>query len=144
MAKARSNMGQKSITALQYDEREMTPSVTLTCKSEDNSVTFDLAPSAPLLQAEEKVETVRKRFTEQTIQTIGGVGDPVPSPKADKPKSEIKDPLLMFGVLVPQSLRSSKGCFQRCVPLTSQLSTTQSQLMSLQCQYRTLLSQLDQ
>lgn len=147
MAKARSNMGQKTIGSLQYDDRDMMPMVLVDPASIGDSQghpTYDLMKNTP--EDAEVEGGVRKRVSgkvnEKDIVTVGAENDSVRSdPKEDTAKLKPRDPLLMFGVLVPQALRLSKSCFQRSLPVISKLCSTQSKITRLKVEYQTLLRQ---
>lgn len=146
MAKARSNMGQKSVGAMQYDEREMVASVQVYVQDEDeSSVTFDLVKKS-LQEKSEGVETsVRKRVAttidESEVDNVG-TSSSDQEKKEKIAKNDIRDPLLMFGVLVPQALRLSKSCFQRSLPVVSKICSTQAEIMRLKAEYQALHTQV--
>ena len=54
----------------------------------------------------------------------------------NKEHSRPKDPLLWFGVLVPQSLRQSQEAFKKAVELSCELASLQNQLACLQISYQ--------
>lgn len=140
MAKARSNMGQKSISSLQYDTREIIPSVTVDCASDD-SLSFDLVKNARL-RSSTCEDGVRKRVVKRAdIETVGTTDQQTTSEaeeKVSEPRT-IKDPLLMFGVLVPLALRSSKLCFERSLPVISKICLVQAEIVKLKAEYKSLL-----
>ena len=138
MAKARSNMGQKSITSSQYDEREIIPN--LKVEHDHRCVSFGLIKNKISKADKEALESDKSR--KRNIENVGGQGDaPSEDTKLTRDSELVapKDPLLMFGLLVPQSLRQSKACFQRCVTVSAKICETQAELMDMKSEYQELL-----
>lgn len=148
MAKARSNMGQKAIGSLQYDDREIIPNVKVDVDTESQgNFTFDLMKnSLPNDNTESTGVRKRTKESEDGVETIGADNEKSNTENKDKDastKNVIKDPILMFGVLVPQSLRLSKSCFQRSLPVVSKICATQAEILRLKAEYQNLRSQVE-
>lgn len=93
----------------------------------------------PKVEKEDRSSEVRKR----NIETVGGQDVPKQKTTSTDKAPELvdpKDPLLMFGLLVPQSLRLSKACFQRCVTVSTKIVETQAEIMAMKTEYQELLS----
>ncbi|XP_067950991.1 coiled-coil domain-containing protein 115-like [Watersipora subatra] len=148
MAKARSNMGQKSISSLQYDERQIEPSIFVEVNKEGAGPhSFNISKDALQADLDSTLDgtSLRKRSTKcsEVIETVGP--DFVESEPADGKsiaEKKAKDPLLMFGVLVPQALRMSKSCFERSIPVITKICSTQAVIVCLKNEYLALRSQL--
>lgn len=125
-------MGQKFLSSLQFDERDMNASSTISVEEGIFDLTLD----------ENKKASKQKTDMQQEIETLGADEASEPSSGTER-KPVNKDPLLMFGVLVPRSLRSSQQCFKRCLHVTTKLCEAQQQAEALASQYKDILTRVD-
>lgn len=124
MAKARSHAGFYSITGIQHETQELSALVTVDADDSKNGQ-FSLI----------------KQRTKKSIETLGAnENEALDDETTDGCKH--KDPLLMFGVLVPQSLRSSQTCFQRSLNVTAELCRVQLRISNLAQDYNRLITNM--
>ncbi|KAI5803746.1 hypothetical protein EDC01DRAFT_611724 [Geopyxis carbonaria] len=108
-----------------YDER-MTAIKRMELKPVDGHIEFILKPRETADGASQKVqkgqlkEEEKKEVDEEEVE--------------ETPQVDVQDPIRWFGILVPQSLRTSQSRFSTGVDCVFQLSTTISKLESLSTQ----------
>jgi len=140
LAQSRKAMGQKSVSSLQFDDRAMTATTLVSLEANDCDiiklpevvevpVTDESSDSEPNW-SNSQVEGIRKR-----IATIGAESTKDNTSKRPVTKRVSRDPLRMFGILVPQSLRSSKASFQRCADVSAKLVECQLKLEQIKKDY---------
>lgn len=126
MAKARIHAGYNNITSLQHETSELSATVTVEGADADTEQ-LQLIRQDPALHTKTVGSEDSQSGTEST--------DEDSSEEEEKEESKYKDPLLMFGVLVPQSLRSSKTCFQRTINILIEICKTQRRIQDLSQDY---------
>ena len=143
MSRARYSMGAKSVGVLQYNDREMRASMKIGT-DDDKFHLWPVNPSAEIENFSEPskgnedsdVSGLRKR----NIENIGSYEmKTVETRKEEKKKAAMSyDPLKWFGVLVPQSLRQSRGQFKKALELTVSVANRKRELMDMKSSYEDL------
>lgn len=157
MSRARYNMGNKAVTSLQYNDKDMTALInvglskiavgeTESKESDDDSAIedqFKYIPVKPANQDDEdngsnsiKGTELRRRVTQKETESFDELSDKLNAVKLNEISSnKQQDPLTWFGVLVPQSLRQSQNSFKQAVESVCKVTTLQSKLLQLRKEY---------
>ncbi|CAH1774098.1 unnamed protein product [Owenia fusiformis] len=156
MSKARYSMGNKSVSTVQYNEKEMVASALVDVYTESmfdtDAFKFELTGPNDTTTAEiDKEKTaVRKRNIKSTVDDVTrGIEElNVKKDESDLKSKESKsnddntvDPIKWFGVLVPQALKQSQACFKKVLTSSCEISSLQNELMALKHAYKDKMKQ---
>lgn len=166
LSRARYNMGNKSVGSLQWNEREMESMYEVTFSEEEGDQRHEpfTLNAKTIAKPDGDKDGLRQRKTQNTVRQFVGKAkslNEIEDIAADLSDMELEkvidatlnpqnrrrqltmsmDPLKWFGVLVPQSLRSSQGNFKDAVKESVILANLRYQLLDIKDKYANLLKQ---
>ncbi|XP_071477286.1 coiled-coil domain-containing protein 115-like [Diadema antillarum] len=164
LSKARYSMGNRAVSAVQYDTNSMTPLAHVVTTDKGNHHSFEVVRTKPLSRSERKsvegsesgsnqlmsdtkpdiTATRRRKQTspsqEDEIESLGTEMQNLKTSDQDDTRPRVPtDPLLWFGVLVPQPLRHGQQNFVNAVEACTSMASLQTKLDHAYALYRSKL-----